>query len=358
MGKVNVGVVGVGNCASSLVQGVAYYSGHPEVTVGLPRRVCAGYDVADIRFTSAFDVDAGKVGADLSEALRCPPNNAAGFADVGHLGVPVRDGVLADGLGPQAAERLRVRGRATVAEVAGHLRQTGTEVLLNLLPTGSQRAAEAYAEAALTAGCAYVNCMPAVLARSQTWAARFRDAGLPLLGDDLKSQFGSTLVHRALVQALAANGVELRNTYQLNHGGNMDFLTLQDPGRMATKARSKQAGLAAGGTPPSPAGGNHVGTGYVPFLADRKVAYLRLEGTAFGGTEVAIDMRLTVEDSPSGAGAMLDAVRYAKAALLSRCPEIADAASTLLMKAPGTPTSEDAATAVLAGLSGPAGGRS
>ncbi|MFI6323413.1 inositol-3-phosphate synthase [Nonomuraea sp. NPDC050556] len=254
---VKVGLVGVGNCASSLVQGA-----HEQV-----------------RFTAAFDVDPGKVGRDLSEAIWAAPNNARRFADVPHLGVTVS--------GPSGALE-------------------GTDVLVNFLPTGNQEAAEHYAAMALEAGCAFVNCMPAVLARSPEWARRFADAGVPLIGDDLKSQFGSTLVHRALVDALSRNGVKLTNSYQLNNGGNMDFLALQDPAALKSKQATKAqgAGISA-----------HVGAAYVPWLEDRKVAYIRLEGEGFGGTAVEVEVRMSVEDSPSAAGNVLAAIEQAKRAL-------------------------------------------
>jgi myo-inositol-1-phosphate synthase len=262
MTSVNVGLVGVGNCASSLVQGLAFYG------------------VEDVRIVSAFDVAPEKVGRDVGEAIWVAPNNALGFAEVGTLGVTVRDG------GPEAA-----------VDVVGALRASGTEVVVSLLPTGAQRESEAYAEAALSAGCGFVNCMPAVLARDPAWAARFADARLPLIGDDLKSRFGTTLIHRAILDALSANGVEIVSTFQLNAAGNEDFRALEDPAALATKQETKTVGMAPGGAGvPS-----HLGTSHIPHLADRKTAFIRVDALGFGANPIEIDVRRSLEDSPSAA---------------------------------------------------------
>lgn len=259
------------------------------------------------------------------------------------LGVSVVEGWLGDGVGGDSADEITPIGRAAQGDVVSHLRRTDTHVVVNFLPVGSQHASEWYAQAALQAGCAFVNCIPSVIARSAQWSARFTEAGLPLIGDDLKSQFGSTLVHRALVDVLAANGVQVRHTYQLNNGGNMDFRTLQDADRMRSKRASKSQGLFA-----APAGGEqhaparaHVGAEYVPFLDDRKVAFIRVEAEAFGGTPVEIELRLSVEDSPSAAGNVLDAVRYMKAAMDRGLAGVIDPVSSLLMKATPTPLGWD-----------------
>ncbi|MFI7610195.1 inositol-3-phosphate synthase [Nonomuraea terrae] len=304
MTSVNVALIGIGNCASSLVQGVEYY--RAGTAPGLRNPVCAGYAVSQVRFTAAFDVGAAKLGRDLSEAIWAPPNNARAFAEVPRLGVPVVEGVLADGVGPGSAALVEPRGGATPAEIAEHLRATGTHVVLNFLPTGAQRAAELYAGAAIEAGCAFVNGMPARLARSPEWRRRFAEAGLPLVGDDLKSSFGATLVHRALVDALAGGGVTLTGGHQLLGGGNMDFVNLEDASRMAAKKATKETGAGAS---------THVGAQYVPFMEDRKVAYIRLDGEGFGGSPLEVELRMVVEDSPSAAGNALDAVRHAKAAM-------------------------------------------
>ncbi|MBY8878790.1 inositol-3-phosphate synthase [Actinacidiphila acidipaludis] len=340
-GTVNVGIVGVGNCASSLVQGVEFYRDAPEGTPGLRQAVCAGYAIGDVRFTAAFDVDTGKTGRDLSEAIWAPPNNARAFAAVPRLDVQVTEGALGDGVGRSASGRLDARGDATAEEIAGRLRASGTHVLVNFLPVGSQAASEVYARAALLAGCGFVNCMPAVIARSPQWARAFADAGLPLAGDDLKSQFGATLVHRALMDALQLNGVALHSTYQLLGGGNMDFLNMQDPERMAGKKATKAQGALAGAAPGGPGPRMHVGADFIPFLGDRKVAFIRVQGEAFGGTPVEVDLRMEVDDSPSAAGNVLDAVRHLKAALDQGAGGVVDPVSAELMKA--APAPRDAA---------------
>jgi myo-inositol-1-phosphate synthase len=337
----------VGNCASSLVQGVEYYAASAGDRAGLTNPICAGYAVSDIRFTAAFDVDASKLGSDLSEAIWAAPNNALRFASVPRLGAPVVDGMLSDGIGQGSAGRIDARGRATLDDAVAHLIQTHTHVLVNFLPVGSQRASELYAEAALRAGCAFVNCIPSVIARSAEWSQAFEDAGLPLLGDDLKSQFGSTLVHHALVDLLAKNGLELRNTYQIVTGGNMDFFNLQDADRVESKKVSKVQGF---GGADLPAGSVHFGAEYVPFLNDRKTALIRLEAEAFGGTMFELELRMSVEDSPSAAGNVLDAVRYMKFAMDRGMAGVIDPFAALLMKAPPAPMSESATLAEIRAL--------
>jgi len=341
MRTVNVGIVGIGNCASSLVQGVRYYAGTraDESVAGLQKPVCGGYAVSDVRFTSAFDVHTGKTGRDLSEAIWAAPNNARAFAEVPHLGVPVTEGPLSDGVGRSVAGRLDARGEATVADVVRRLRDSGTHVLVNFLPVGSQAASELYAQAALEAGCGFLNCIPSA-------------------GDDLKSQFGATLIHRALVDVLRRNGVRLRSTYQLLGGGNMDFLNMQDPERMADKKATKAQGMF-GGT--GPAAGTatgaaepqvHVGADFIPFLGDRKVAFIRVEAEAFGGTPLDLDLRMEVDDSPSAAGNVLDAVRYLKAAMDRGTGGVIDPVSAAVMKATPTPLDDAAIEAGLSALDG------
>ena len=344
MSTVNVGVIGVGNCASSLVQGVEYYANTAGGPAGLTNAVCAGYAVSDVRFTSAFDVNVSKIDRDLSEAIWAVPNNALKFADVPHLGVPVREGILSDGVGHHAADRIDARGWATLDDVVAHLQRTDTHVVVNFLPVGSQSASELYAEAAVRAGCAFVNCIPSIIARSADWSRQFEDAGLPLIGDDLKSQFGATLVHHALVDVLSRNGVQLRNTYQIVSGGNMDFLNLQDVDRVKSKETAKIQGFGGAALP---ADSVHFGAEYVPFLHDRKIAFIRLEGEAFGGTLLEVELRMSVEDSPSAAGNVLDAVRYMKGAMDRGIAGVVDPVSSLLMKATPRPMSEPDALAQL-----------
>ncbi|WP_157251164.1 hypothetical protein [Nonomuraea typhae] len=241
------------------------------------------------------------MGRDLAEAIWAAPNNARAFADVPPAGIRVLEGLLAD---EPVAGVPDARGQAALDDVAAALHDT--DVLVSFLPSGAQAATELYAEAALRAGCAFVNCMPAVLARDPGWAARFAAAGLPLIGDDLKSSFGATLVHRALADALTAGGVELEEGYQLLGGGNADFLNLQNPASLAGKRATKVAGAGAGA---------HVSAAYIPFLEDRKIAYIRLQGKGFGDSPVEVEVRMSVEDSPSAAGNVIEAVRQAKAAL-------------------------------------------
>jgi myo-inositol-1-phosphate synthase len=295
MTAVRIALIGLGNCASSLVQGLVFHA------------------IEDVRVVAALDVAPGKVGRDVAEAIWAPPNNALAFADVAPIGVTVRDGAAED-----------------VAEV---LRTTEAEVVVSLLPTGSQRESERYADAAVRAGCAFVNCLPAVIARDPAWAARFAEAGVPLIGDDLRSGFGTTLVHRAVLDALRANGVEVVSTFQLNTGGNEDFRTLEDPAALAAKQATKTAGMAAGGGGDGDGPPSYVGTTYIPHLADRKTAFIRVEAVGFGRTPIEVDVRMELEDSPSAAPVILDAVRAAaRARAEGRGGVLAESAD--LMKAP------------------------
>lgn len=344
MGSINLGIVGVGNCAAALVQGLVYYHDPKAGHAGLTNPVCAGYTVADIRCTAAFDVHRAKIGRDLAEAIVVPPNNALTFAPVAPLGVVVQEGILSDGVAAVTADHIDAVGRATLAAIVDHLRHTDTQVLVNFLPVGSQQAAELYAEAALQAGCAFINCMPAVLARSGVWADRFTAAGLPLVGDDLKSQFGATLLHHALVDTLTQNGVQIQTTYQIVSGGNMDFLTLQDPARIVSKQATKVHGF--GGTAMA-ADAVHFGAEYVPFLKDRKIAFIRLTGEAFGGTTIDVEVRMEVEDSPSAAGNVLDAIRYSQAARDAGLAGVIEPVAALLMKAPPRPMEAALALAMI-----------
>lgn len=344
MNIVNVGIIGVGNCASSLVQGVAYYANAEAGSAGLTNAMCAGYAVSDVKFTSAFDIDASKINRDLSQAIFTAPNNALKFADVLPLGVPVHEGILGDGVGHSLTGRIGTCGRATLDDLVKHLKRTHTHVLVNFLPTGSPHASELYAEVALRAGCAFVNCIPSVIARSANWAHQFEAADVPLIGDDLKSQFGATLVHHALMDVLSRNGVQLHHTYQIVSGGNMDFLNLQDADRVKSKKTSKVQGF---GGVELPAESAHFGAEYIPFLKDRKIAFIRLEGEGFGGTPLELELRMSIEDSPSAAGNVLDAVRYMKAAMDRGISGVIDPVSSLLMKAPPRPMNEPDAWARL-----------
>jgi myo-inositol-1-phosphate synthase len=313
--SVRVGIVGAGNCASSFVQGLQYYRDARDETPipGLMSSTVGRYRPRDITIASAFDIHAGKVGRDVSEALLCEPNNTRIFAEVPTTGVTVERGPTLDGLGEYLREDI-VESDRPVADVAGILRRTGTEILVSYLPVGSQRATEWYATRALEAGCAFVNCIPVFIASDAEWRKRFERARLPLLGDDIKSQVGATIVHRVLANLFRDRGVRLDRTYQLNFGGNSDFKNMLERERLVSKKLSKTRSVTSQVevAPES----IHVGpSDHVEWLTDRKVAYIRLEGTAFGGSPLAIELKLEVWDSPNSAGVVIDAVRCAKLAL-------------------------------------------
>ncbi|HET6906145.1 MAG TPA: inositol-3-phosphate synthase [Rhodanobacteraceae bacterium] len=313
--NVRVGIVGAGNCASSFVQGLQYYrDARDEAPIpGLMSNSVGRYRPRDITIASAFDIHAGKVGRDVSEALLCEPNNTRIFAEVPHTGVTVERGPTLDGLGEYLREDI-IESEAPVADVTEILRRTGTEILVSYLPVGSQRATEWYATRALEAGCAFVNCIPVFIASDAGWRKRFEHARLPLLGDDIKSQVGATIVHRVLANLFRDRGVRLDRTYQLNFGGNSDFKNMLERERLVSKKLSKTRSVTSqvDVAPES----IHVGpSDHVEWLTDRKMAYIRLEGTAFGGSPLAIELKLEVWDSPNSAGVVIDAVRCAKLAL-------------------------------------------
>jgi myo-inositol-1-phosphate synthase len=313
--SVRVGIVGAGNCASSFVQGLQYYrDAHDETPIpGLMSNSVGRYRPRDITIASAFDIHAGKVGRDVSEALLCEPNNTRIFAEVPPTGVTVERGPTLDGLGEYLREDI-IESEAPVADVTEILRRTGTEILVSYLPVGSQRATEWYATRALEAGCAFVNCIPVFIASDAEWRKRFERARLPLLGDDIKSQVGATIVHRVLANLFRDRGVRLDRTYQLNFGGNSDFKNMLERERLVSKKLSKTRSVTSQVevAPES----IHVGpSDHVEWLTDRKMAYIRLEGTAFGGSPLAIELKLEVWDSPNSAGVVIDAVRCAKLAL-------------------------------------------
>lgn len=314
---IRLGIVGVGNCASSLVQGLAYYrdARGNEPPPGLMTADLGGYHVGDIEVASAFDVAASKVGWDVAEAITASPNNTRRFADVAASGVRVDRGNTLDGLGKYLRERIE-ESDAPVADVAGILKRTGTDVLVSYLPVGSQRAAEWYAERALEAGCAFVNCMPVFIASRPEWRQRFEERGLPIIGDDIKSQVGATIVHRLLTNLFRERGVRLDRTYQLNFGGNTDFENMLERERLESKKISKTQSVMSQLDIPLTPENVHVGpSDYVPWLSDRKWAYIRLEGTTFGGVPISAEVKLEVWDSPNSAGIVIDAVRCARLGL-------------------------------------------
>jgi len=315
--QLRVGIVGVGNCASSLVQGLEYYKDarSNEPVPGLMNVEVGGYHVDDVRPVAAFDISAAKVGRDLGAALLAEPNNTQRFAAVPNLGVTVQRGPTLDGLGRYLRDVV-TESDEMPADVATVLRDRQVDVLVCYLPVGSQAAAEFYAERALEAGCAFVNCMPVFIASDPRWEKRFAEKRLPIIGDDIKSQVGATIVHRALVNLFRDRGVRLDRTYQLNFGGNADFQNMLERDRLESKKISKTQAVSSQFEVPLDADDIHVGpSDYVPWLTDRKWAHIRLEGTAFGGVPLSLELKLEVWDSPNSAGVVIDAVRCAKLAL-------------------------------------------
>jgi myo-inositol-1-phosphate synthase len=315
--KVRIGIVGVGNCASSLVQGLTYYrdADGNEPVPGLMHVNLGGYHVSDIEIAAAFDVAAAKVGMDVSEAIYAAPNNTQRFADVAPTGVTVQRGKTLDGIGKYLQDQIE-EASAPVADVAGELRRAEVDVLVSYLPVGSELATQWYAEQALAAGCGFVNCIPAFIASKPEWEQRFAAAGLPIVGDDIKSQVGATIIHRMLANLFRERGVRLDRTYQLNFGGNTDFLNMLERERLQSKKISKTQAVTSQFDVPLPADDVHVGpSDHVPWLTDRKMAYIRLEGTTFGGVPLNAELKLEVWDSPNSAGVVIDAVRCAKLAL-------------------------------------------
>ena len=316
-GKVRVAVIGVGNCASSFIQGVHYYrnAGEREKIPGLMHVRLGGYHIRDIEFTAAFDIDAQKVGKDLAEAIYAPPNNTWRFAEVPEMGVPVYRGRAHDGLGKYLS-RVIARAPGAAADVAKILRDTGTDVVVSYLPVGSEKATKWYVEQILEAGCGFVNCIPVFIAREERWQKRFEERGLPVIGDDIKSQVGATITHRVLTRLFEDRGVRVDRTYQLNFGGNTDFLNMLERERLESKKISKTNAVTS--QLPYELGQDavHVGpSDYVPWLTDRKWCYIRMEGTTFGNVPLNMELKLEVWDSPNSAGVVIDAVRCAKLAL-------------------------------------------
>ena len=334
--SVRVGIVGVGNCASSFVQGLTYYrdlsSNVP--SAGLMSRYVADYGVEHIEISSAFDVSTTKVGRDVAEAIHGSPNNTMTFAQVKPTGVVVQRGRTLDGIGRYMREDV-IESKDAEVPVRDVLQETGTEVVVSYLPVGSTQATEYYAEEALAAGCAFVNCIPVFIASNPKWRARFEERGIPIIGDDIKSQVGATIVHRVLANLFRERGVQLDRTYQLNFGGNSDFRNMLERERLETKKISKTQSVTSQFDVPLPAESIHVGpSDHVPWLTDRKMAYIRLEGTAFGGVPLNVELKLEVWDSPNSAGVVIDAVRCAKLALDRGIGGALTGPSSYFMKSP------------------------
>jgi myo-inositol-1-phosphate synthase len=334
--KVRVGIIGVGNCASSLVQGVRFYrDADPAALIpGLMHTVLGGYHVGDIEFSAAFDVDSRKVGTDLGQAIWAAPNNTVKFADVPHLGVPVHRGPTTDGLGHYGHTRIE-QSETPPADVARILADTGTDVIVNYLPVGSEEATRWYMEQALAAGTGVVNCIPVFIAREAEWSARFAAAGLPIVGDDIKSQVGATIVHRALARLFRDRGVKLERTSQLNVGGNMDFYNMLERSRLESKKVSKTNAVTSQVDHELGTENVHIGpSDYVEWLSDRKWAYIRLEGTTFGNVPLNVELKLEVWDSPNSAGVVIDALRCCKVSLDRGQGGTLEGPSAYFMKSP------------------------
>ena len=341
--KVRVGLIGVGNCASSFAQGLRHYRDADDELPGLMHASLGGYRAADIEIVSAFDIAASKVGKDLAEAIFAPPNNTRKFAELPPTEVRVQRGPTLDGLGKYLTGEIE-ESTAPVADVTDALRRSGTQVLVSYLPVGSQQATEWYAERALEAGCAFVNCVPVFIASDSRWRQRFEARGLPLVGDDIKSQVGATIVHRVLTNLMRERGVALDRSYQLNFGGNTDFLNMLERERLASKKLSKTRAVMSQLDTPLPDGDMHIGpSDFVPWLTDRKFAYIRMEGTAFGGAPINIELKLEVWDSPNSAGVVIDAVRCAQLALDRRIGGAIVGPSAYFMKSPPRQFTDDEA---------------
>jgi myo-inositol-1-phosphate synthase len=338
--KVRVAIIGVGNCASAFVQGVQYYrdADPAERVPGLMHVDLGGYHVRDIEFSAAFDIDADKVGKDLSEAIWAGQNNTIRFVreDVPHLGVPVQRGMTHDGLGKYLSQKI-TKAEGSTVDIAQVLKDTKTDVVVSYLPVGSEQATKWYVEQILEAGCAMVNCIPVFIAREDYWNRRFVKAGLPIIGDDIKSQVGATIVHRTLARLFGDRGVKLQRTSQLNVGGNMDFYNMLERERLESKKISKTNAVTSILEDKLEDENVHVGpSDYVPWLTDRKWAHIRLEGQAFGDVPLTAELKLEVWDSPNSAGIVIDAVRCCKLALNHGFGGQLDGPSSYLMKSPYT----------------------
>ena len=338
--KVRVAIIGVGNCASSFVQGVQFYNdaSTTESVPGLMHVDLGGYHVRDIEFTAAFDIDADKVGKDLSEAIFAGQNNTLKFVegDIPKMGVEVMRGMTHDGLGKYLKEKITKAPGSTV-DIAQVLKDTKTDVVVSYLPVGSEQATKWYVEQILEAGCGFVNCIPVFIAREDYWNNRFIKAGLPIVGDDIKSQVGATIVHRTLARLFGERGVKMLRTSQLNVGGNMDFYNMLERERLESKKISKTNAVTSIMDHELPADDVYIGpSDYVPWLTDRKWAHIRVEGQAFGDVPLNMELKLEVWDSPNSAGIVIDAVRCCKLALNAGIGGQLDGPSSYLMKSPHT----------------------
>jgi myo-inositol-1-phosphate synthase len=348
-GKVRVAIIGVGNCANSLLQGVEYYkdASPDEFVPGLMHVDLGGYHVRDVEFTAAFDVTKAKVGKDLADAIWAEPNNTVKFANVPKTGITVSRGMTHDGLGKYLSEIVE-KAPGDTDDVVNILKETGTDVVVNYLPVGSEEATKWYTEQILNAGCAMVNCMPVFIAKGGYFGRQFEERGLPIIGDDIKSQVGATITHRVLTTLFRERGVKLDRTMQLNVGGNSDFLNMLERERLESKKISKTNAVTSMLDYDIGADNVHVGpSDYVPWLTDRKWAYVRMEGTSFGDVPLNIELKLEVWDSPNSAGIVIDAVRLAKLALDNGVSGALEGPSAYLMKSPPKQMPDDEAHAAV-----------
>src|SRR5437660_6947959 len=344
-GKVRVALIGVGNCANSLLQGVEYYKDAPDdqFVPGLMHVNLGGYHDRDVGCTAAFDVTKDKVGKDLAEAIWAHPNDTIKFADVPETGIKVSRGMTHDGLGKYISEVVE-KAPGQTDDVVGILKETKTDVVVNYLPVGSEMATKWYTEQILEAGCAMVNCIPQFIARENYWQERFRAKGLPIIGDDIKSQVGATITHRVLTSLFRERGVPLDRTMQLNVGGNSDFLNMLERERLESKKISKTNAVTSMLDYDMGAKNVHVGpSDHVPWLTDRKWAFIRMEGSAFGDVPLNVELKLEVWDSPNSAGIVIDAVRFAKLALNNGLAGALEGPSSYLMKSPPKQIPDDEA---------------
>jgi myo-inositol-1-phosphate synthase len=345
VGKINVAIIGVGNCASSLIQGVHFYRNakENEFVPGLMHVNLGGYHISDINFVAAFDIDKNKVGKDLAEAIYTKPNNTYRFADVPETGVIVQRGMTHDGLGKYLSQVIQKAPGSTV-DIVNILKETKTDVVVSYLPVGSEEATKWYVEQILDAGCGFVNCIPQFIAKEKYWQKRFTDRGLPIIGDDIKSQVGATITHRVLTRLFRDRGVKLLHTYQLNFGGNTDFYNMLERERLESKKISKTSAVTSQLDYKLDPDDIHVGpSDYVPWLLDRKYCHIKMEGQTFGNVPLILDMKLEVWDSPNSAGVVIDAIRCCKLALNNGLKGALEGPASYFMKSPPVQFTDDEA---------------
>ena len=345
MGNINVAIIGVGNCASSLVQGIHYYreAKETEFVPGIMHVNLGGYHVSDINFVAAFDIDKNKVGKDLAQAIFTKPNNTFKFTDVPTTGVIVQRGMTHDGLGKYLSQIIE-KAPGPTADIVGILKETQTDVVLNYLPVGSEEGTKWYVEQVLDAGCGFINCIPQFIAKEKYWQKRFADRELPVIGDDVKSQVGATITHRVLTRLFRDRGVKLERTYQLNFGGNTDFLNMLERERLESKKISKTTSVTSQLDYELGPDNIHVGpSDYVPWLTDRKFCHIRMEGQTFGDVPLNLELKLEVWDSPNSAGVVIDAIRCCKLALDGGLKGSLIAPSAYFMKSPPIQYTDDEA---------------